>query len=187
MKKRLEVEQHIKQIIRDQIAINPIISIRKIQTALFDGGFKTYQDKLLDWYYVAKLVRKIQNENIATLKFQDKAARLVILREKYRVISEKLFKVLFYDTFPSDLGTPVPTYQEQIAAANMIMRWELAVFYAEVDAGVFNKDVQETDEQRRNKPLPPEIRASIHRAMTNWGLIPKEENNEEKMVSNGLK
>ncbi len=187
MKKRLEVEQHIKQIIRDQIAVNPIMSIRKIQTALFDAGFKTYQDKLLDWYYVAKLVRKIQNENIATLKFQDKAARLVILREKYRIISEKLFKVLFYDTMQSDPLVPVPTYQEQIAAANMIMRWELAVFYAEVDAGVFNKDVQESEAQLRNKPLPPEIRASIHRAMTNWGLIPKEENEEEKIVSNGLK
>ncbi len=186
MKKRLEVEQHIKQIIRDQIAVNPIMSIRKIQTALFDGGFKTYQDKLLDWYYVAKLVRKIQNENIATLKFQDKAARLVILREKYRVISEKLFKVLFYDTMQSDPLIPVPTYQEQIAAANMIMRWELAVFYAEMDAGVFNKDVQDSEAQLRNRPLPPEIRESIHRAMTNWGLIPREENNE-KIVSNGLK
>jgi hypothetical protein len=51
---------------------------------------------------------------------------------------------------------------------------------------VFNKDVQDSEARLRNKPLPPEIRASIHRAMTNWGLIPKEENTE-KIVSNGLK
>ena len=173
MKKRNEIEQNIKLVIRDQIAINPIVSVRRVQLVLHEGGFQTYQGKPLDWHYVAKLVRKIHNENIATLKFQDKSARLIILRERYRVITDKLLKIVFHDSFPSGPEQPAPSYQEQIAAANMLMRWDLALFYAERDAGVFN--IQIEAENPRNKPLDPETRARIMTAFRNWGLVPSGE------------
>ena len=181
MRKRSEVEELIKQIIRDAIAVNPITSVRKVQSALFDAGLRTYQDKPLDWYYVAKLVRKIHNENIATLNFADKTKRLVTLREKYRVVSEKLLKVIMYDFKNPAADIPKPSYQEQIAAINMLMRWELAIFYAEVEAGVFNKPKVGPDDPR-NKPLDPETRARIVGAMERWGMIKKTENTETKSI-----
>lgn len=181
MRKRSEVEEHIKQVIRDTIAVNPIVSVRKVQSALFDAGLRTYQAKPLDWYYVAKLVRKIHNENIATLKFEDKSARLIILREKYRVVSEKLLKVIMYDFKNPAADVPRPTYQEQIAAINMLMRWELAIFYAEVEAGVFNRSPEGVNDPR-NKPLDPETRARIIGAMERWGMIKKTDDLEVKSI-----
>lgn len=175
MRKRSEVEEHIKQVIRDAIAVNPIASVRKVQSALFDAGLRTYQDKPLDWYYVAKLVRKIHNENIATLNFANKTKRLVTLREKYRVVSEKLLKVIMYDFKNPASDIPKPSYQEQIAIINMLMRWELAIFYAEVESGVFNKRPEAGPNDPRNKPLDPETRARIVNAMEKWGMIKSEE------------
>ena len=174
MKKRNEVEQHIKEIIRDKLAINPIVSIRKVQTTLFDEGFRTSQDTPLDRHYVTKLVTKIQRENIATLKYQDKAARLSILIEKYRVISDQLLKVVFYDRYKVDEKVPVPSFHEQIMAANLLMRWDLALFYTENDAGLYVLKT-ETDNPR-NKPLDPEARAKIIKAFQNWGFIKPETN-----------
>lgn len=172
MKKGNEIEQNIKISIRDQIAINPIVSVRAIQTALHEGGFQTYQGKPLDWYYIAKLIKKIHNENIATLKYKDKAARLSILLEKYRVISDQLLKVVFYDRYKVDERVPVPSYHEQIMAGNLLMRWDLALFYAECDAGVY--ELKTEVENPRNKPLDPETRVRIVKAFENWGLIKKE-------------
>ena len=172
MKKGNVVEENIKIIIRDQIAINPIVSVRKVQMALHENGFQTYQGKPLDWHYIAKLIKKIHNENIATLKFHDKSARLIILRERYRVITDKLLKILFYDSYETDPETPVPSYNEQIMAANMLMRWEFALFAAEKDAGVF--DLQVVNEDQRNRPIDPETKAKIMLAFRNFGIIPKD-------------
>ena len=180
MKKRNEVEQHIKEIIRDKLAINPIVSICKVQTALFDEGFRTSQDTALDRHYVTKLVTKIQRENIATLKYQDKAARLSILVEKYRVISDQLLKVIFYDRYKVDEKIPVPSFHEQIMAANLLMRWDLALFYAENDAGVYERKTEINNP--RNKPLSPEARESIKRAFENWGFIKKESVNDIEKI-----
>ena len=171
MKKRNEAEETIKILIRDQVAINPIVSVRKVQLALHESGFQTYQGKPLDWYYIAKLVQKIQRENIATLKYKDKVARLSILLERYRVISDKLLRVVFYDYYSTDEKVPVPSYHEQIMAANMLMRWDLALFYAENEAGVFQ--LKNEGDNPRNKPLDPEVKAKIMKAFENWGFIKK--------------
>jgi hypothetical protein len=50
---------------------------------------------------------------------------------------------------------------------------DLAIFQAELDAGVFKKGPLSKEEERwmRNRPLPPELRESIENAMRNFGLM----------------
>ncbi len=53
------------------------------------------------------------------------------------------------------------------------MRWDLALFYAENEAGVFQ--LKNDNDNPRNKPLDPEVKAKIMKAFENWGFIKKME------------
>jgi hypothetical protein len=58
MKKSAESEHQLKLAIRDIVVRNPLVSVAALQRSLLDRGFKTTNGNPLDWYYVAKVVRK---------------------------------------------------------------------------------------------------------------------------------
>jgi hypothetical protein len=62
MRKTAEAEHQLKLAIRDIVAGNPLVSVAALQRDLAERGFKTNQGNTLDWYYVAKVVRKLNHE-----------------------------------------------------------------------------------------------------------------------------
>ena len=75
----------------------------------------------LDWHYVSKLTQQVRIENLAALYPQDRATKLAIIKERHRVITEKLSHIV--EGEPSNgFDKPIyPTNGERVAAANTIL------------------------------------------------------------------
>jgi hypothetical protein len=129
MRKPKEIEELIKRAIRDEIALRPLISIAQLQSVLHRQGY--FHVNALDWHYVAKLTKQVRLENLAMLLPQDRAERFAMVKERHRILTEKLSKIV--DGEPAT-GFDKPIYPnagERIAAANTIMKWDVALLYAE--------------------------------------------------------
>lgn len=70
------------------------MSVRALQNTLYERGFATPSGNPLDWYYVAKLVRKLNCEKALAVDTQKIGERLAITKERYRVIAEKLWRII---------------------------------------------------------------------------------------------
>lgn len=173
MKKPRSQEEKMKRIVRDTIVIDPLISVAKLQDVLFEKGYKTSNDNPLDWDYVAKIRQKVHRQAIETADRQKVSERILEIKERYRLIFERLARIAFYDEEPKEGVTP-PSYKEQISALREIGKLDIAIFNAELDAGIFERHIGTLEIEKRNKPLPPEMKAQMLKAFANWGIIPKE-------------
>ncbi len=174
MKKPHTQEDKIKRVIRDAIVIDPLISVAKLQDALFDKGYKTSSNNPLNWDYVAKLRAKIHRQSIENVDQQRVSARVAEMKERYRLVFERLIRIAFYSDDLKKEGTPPPSFRDQISALREISRLDVAIFGAELDAGIFERHIGTLEIEKRNKPLPPELKTQMLKAFANWGIIPKE-------------
>ena len=176
MKKLPVQEERIRRAIRDVAVIDPIISTRKLQDALFEKGFKTSNNTPLDWRYVHKLRNKVHRQVVMEADREQVTDRISELKEKYRVISERLMRIAFYtDDFKKENMVP-PNTKEQLTALNLILKYDFVLFNSQLDAGIFERHLGTLEVEQRNRPLSPELKALMRKAFTNWGIIPKEEN-----------
>lgn len=182
MKKPSLQEDRIKRAIRDIITIEPLISIAKIQDALFDKNFRTSQNKPLDWHYVAKLRKKIHRQSVESVAQQTAITRIAEFKEKYRIVFERLIRIAFYSDELKKEGRQPPSYKEQISALNSIMKIDLAIFNAELDAGIFERHIGTFEIEKRTQPLPLELKEAMMKAFINWGIVPKEDNYEPSII-----
>ena len=181
MKKSKVYEERIKNEIRDIVVINPMISTLQLQKTLFERGFKSSGGKELKWTYVAKLVNKITKENIAKVDRQKITERLAITKERYRMVFERLMKIAFYSKEFEKMGMAPPSYRDQIAALNSIIKMDLAILNAEMDAGIFERHIGTLEVEKRSKPLPKDAQAQIIQAMENWGIIKEVKENGKEL------
>lgn len=65
-----------------------MLSVSALQRDLHEHGFKTANGNPLDWYYVAKVVRKLNREKALAVDNQKIGERSAIMKERYRVIIE---------------------------------------------------------------------------------------------------
>jgi hypothetical protein len=170
--KTAEQEHQLKLAIRDVIARNPIISVVQLQNALKARGFVTAAGNPLDWVYVSKLVRKLNREKAMAVDLQKVNERLAETKERYRVIIDKLWQIIDYKFEYLELyGMPPPSTDEVLKAANMIIKLDLAILKAEMDAGIFDRKLGTLDVNvYRAVPLEPEKAMQIAEAFKRWGI-----------------
>ncbi len=174
MKKPRVQEDKIKRAIRDAIVIDPLISVSKLQDALFEKGLRSAMNSPLHWHYVAKLRDKIHRQSIENVDRQEVTHRIAEMKERYRLVFERLIRIAFYsDDFKKE-GIPPPSYRDQISALREISRLDVSIFGAELDAGIFERHIGTLEIEKRNKPLPAELKAQMLKAFTNWGIIPRD-------------
>ena len=77
----------------------------------------------------------------------DRSERLAIVKERHRVITEKLLKIVDGDAIRGFDKSIYPAHGERVAAANAILKWDMALFYVEE---------QITSIELRVVNLPPE-------------------------------
>ncbi len=147
MKKPREVEEMIKRAIRDELALHPLKSVAQIRGALCRYGYQAVHGPL-DWHYISKLVKKVRLENLASLFPKDRAERFAMLKERHRAITEKLIPIVEGEYMATFDKMVYPTHAERIAAANAILKWDLALFCAEEQVQVL-----EQTEKRQNEPI----------------------------------
>jgi hypothetical protein len=172
MRKTAESEHQLKLAIRDIVARNPLVSVSALQRDLAVLGFKTNQGNPLDWYYVAKVVRKLNREKALAVDQQKIGERLAITKERYRIIIEKLWKVIDYKwEYLEKYGIAPPGTDEVLKAANTIIKLDLAILKAEMDAGIFDRKLGTVDlNVYRALPLAPDKAAKIAEAFQRWGI-----------------
>ncbi len=174
MKKPRVQEDKIKRAIRDAIIIDPLISVTKLQDALFDKGLRSATNTPLHWHYLAKLREKVHRQSIENVDRQEVSHRIAEMKERYRLVFERLIRIAFYSDDLKKEGIPPPSYRDQISALREISRLDVSIFGAELDAGIFERHIGTLEIEKRNKPLPPELKAQMLKAFTNWGIIPRD-------------
>lgn len=178
MKKSPIQEEKIKRAIRDIVVIDPLISIAKIQDALLEKGYRSSSGNTLDWRYVQKLKNKVHRTTVENTDRARVSERVSEMKERYRLMLERLFRIVYYNDDMKKEGFMPPSAKDQISAINSIMRLDVLVFNSELDAGLFERHLGTLEVEQRNKPLPPELKAVMLKAFVNWGIVPKESLNE---------
>jgi hypothetical protein len=174
MKKPRTQEEKMKRIIRDAIVIDPLISVAKLQDALFEKGYRTTGNNPLDWDYVSKIRQKVHRQSVEAADRQKVNERIAEIKERYRLIFERLIRIAFYSDELKKEGVMPPSYKDQISALREIGKLDIAIFNAELDAGIFERHIGTLEIEKRSKPLPPELKAQMLKAFANWGIIPKD-------------
>jgi hypothetical protein len=144
MRKKAEVEDALKSAIRDMLALRPLLSVQGVRVRLKARGYSSIYDGILDWHYISRLMRKVRAENLIKLGSEDRTARLVAFKERQRLLTENLMTIVEGDP----QGTRFPTHLERIAAANMILKWDMAVLFAEEQI----KRIESSPSAKRNRP-----------------------------------
>ena len=174
MKKVNTQEEKIKRTIRDAIVIDPLISVAKLQDVLFDKGYRTSNNTPLNKDYIAKLRGKLHRQAIENVDRQKVSERIAELKERYRLVFERLVRIAFHSEDMKKEGIAPPSFRDQISALKEITRLDVSLFGAELDAGIFERHIGTLEIEKRNKPLPPEVKDQMIKAFANWGIIPKE-------------
>lgn len=174
MKKLAIHEEKIRRAIRDIVVIDPLISVAKLQDALFDKGYKSANGTALDWRYVHKLKHKVNRQTIEQTDREKVVERITEMKERYRLMLERLWRIIFYTDDLKKEGFMPPSFKDQINAINTIVKLDALVFNSELDAGIFERHIGTLEIEKRSQPLPPELKAAMLKAFVNWGVIPKE-------------
>ncbi len=129
-------EEKIRHQIRDEMAKKPLITVMAIKERMekvFGRGF--------DYTYIRKLTGKVRNEISYEIDHAKIEPRLAELRENYRMMRERLYKIVYWK--PEDGGKP-PINRDVNEAAKNIVMMDLAILQAEAAAGMYKKPVEGT-------------------------------------------
>lgn len=171
MTKQPEVENGIKSAIRDELALHPLMSIQKIRVQLYIAGYQGVNGGTLDWHYISRLVSKIRKENITSMRMQTREERLVALKERHRLLTDKLIDIVEGKPMISMGEVRIPTQTERVSAANTIMRWDTALFFMEETTRSEDKEGQGTSQE---KPEPMIIHPQRENKTKKWArLLPE--------------
>jgi len=174
MKKSPLQEEKIKRAIRDILVVDPLISITKLQDTLFEKGYRSANGTILDWRYIQKLKQKVHRATIEQTDRTKVSERMTEMKERYRLMLERLMRIVYYNDEMKKEGFNPPSIREQINAINSIIRLDVTLFNSELDAGLFERHLGTLEVEQRNRPLPPELKAVMLKAFVNWGIVPKE-------------
>lgn len=153
-------EYHIERV-REVIAINPRASARSIRAILESNS----QDPLvLDRDYIGALLKKIRAERRVRFDRKIVEERLSEIQDQTEQVVQQLWLILL-DTKQSA--------KNRIAAANGIVSADHKFWQAQLDAGIFERKLGTIDLeiQRRNKPIPAEVKEIMINAIRQWKPI----------------
>lgn len=156
-------EARLRRLIRDALAFDPIISLNGLRDVI--------QQKInapVDLDYLRKLVKKVMGEVAVNADREKVEARIAQSRENNRILREALLKIAFPgpNTFTKD--------SDKLRALELIAKIDHSMANIEKSFGLFNKNPGEIEEDKRLKPIEPEVLDNIVKAFENWGVAPPE-------------
>ena len=160
------VEEALKRFIRDQRAIDPLISYG----ALVETVSKRF-NREFDQRYIKKLTDKIERQMLIEVDRTTIEERMAFTRENYRMVREELLK--------SSTGrrkrharcaqafSPRPNRSRQERRHD-----GPRLLQAEIANGMYKKPLDAIVKEYRYDPLPDEVRAVIIASWKRGGLLP---------------
>ena len=153
MRKNPQVEDGMKSVIKDRLALQPLLSVQNMRLELYKAGYQTAHGFTLVWHYIAKLMRKVRIENIISLSREDRTARLAAVKERHRVLTEKLTEIVEGKPMLTFNGAVYPSQHDRITAANTIMKWDIALLYAEAQMNAAGGEQESKKELTETKTV----------------------------------
>ena len=160
------VEEEIRRVVRDTRAKDPLISVAGLEAALekhFERGF-SHQ-------YVSKIADKVARESLVDVDRTQIEQRLNFTRENYRVVRERLMKIIYWNA-DDNPGARPPANKDVIEAAKNIVMMDLALLSAELANGFYKKPIDAIAKDFHYDPLPGEVRTIVIQSWRNFGLLP---------------
>jgi hypothetical protein len=161
------IEAEIRRAIRDARALDPLINVSALQRTLEKKFQRTFARD-----YVGRLLHKVAREGLMEADRTQIEERLAQTRENYRLIRERLLKIVYWTPESAAKGIKPPFHAEIIDAAKTIVMLDLALLKAEIDNGLYRKPVEALAREIRYEPLPPEVRTVVIAAWQRGGLLP---------------
>ena len=161
------VEEALKRFIRDQRAIDPLISYG----ALVENVSKRF-NREFDQRYIKKVTDKIERQMLIEVDRTKIEERMAFTRENYRMVREELLKILYWTPENAIPGAPKPLARDRIEAAKNVVMMDLALLRAEIANGMYKKPLDAIVKEYRYDPLPDEVRAVIIASWKRGGLLP---------------
>ncbi len=157
-------EYHIRQVIRDNLALNPLISIRNLQKVVEYNTHRPIGDK-----YLMRLLGKIRGEVIAQADRQGVAERLTEVKERFRVLRKELLRIVYWEMryFP-EYGIERPSSRDRMNAIKTIAQMDLALLKTELDTGMFSKKQNDIEALLNDPALPSELHEQIVGVFRQW-------------------
>lgn len=154
---RQDTQKNHMEMVRVCLTIEPNASDLKLQEML------RKQDLSLDYHYVQKLRKKLRGERkykIDTLKVEE---RVNDIRDKISLAQQKLWEIL---------ASPRTVNKDKVSAAKAIADTEIKLFNAEMDAGIFERNLGKLAVEHGVDENDPSIQL-IMNAFANYGIVKK--------------
>lgn len=163
-------EDALRRYVRDAIAIDPLISLRKLQVVIEKKCGRT-----LSQAYLIKLIRKSRGDARVLADKEKVEARIQQIRETYRILREGLFNIAYP---PEGLAAA----KDRIRAMEAIAKLEYNQARIEMDLGLFTRHIGEVAINHRMKPVSGDTMENIVKAFKAWGNVPEPRKIEPKRI-----
>lgn len=154
---RQDTQRNHMEMIRVCLTIEPNASDLKLQEML------RKQDLSLDYQYIQKLRKKLKGERKYRINTQQVDERISDIRDKVSLAQQKLWEVLASDR---------TTNKDKVSAAKAIADTEIKLFNAEMDAGIFERNLGTLAVDHGLDENDPSIQL-IMQAFQNYGIVKK--------------
>jgi len=182
----LRNENEIIKAVREEIVMDPMISVSRLRKNLKERGITTYNGNSIDPVYLARIVRKIARRAMQEADNTKIEHRLSKTRERFSVMIDRLMKIAFWRPEYIKDGIWPPQTKDIVRALDTVQKMDLALLQAEMDAGIFERRLGTLDiEVARKQSIPENAREVAWRTFQNWGIVPQEA--EMPKIQNGEK
>ena len=154
----------LRRMIRDAMAIDPLISISGLQRALYKK-----LGREIDEVFMKKLVRKVTAEMVVVADREKVEQRISYLRERNRVICEELFRI----AFPSETEMYRGDIKDRIKALQTISTIEARQIKLEMDLGLFTRQIGTLNINHRLKPMEADTLIQVSEVFRLWAEPPQ--------------
>jgi hypothetical protein len=161
------VEEKIRRVIRDARAQDPLISVSDLHSILEKKLGRSFSRK-----YIAKLSDKVARQSLVEADRTKIEQRLDFTRENYRIVRERLMRIVCWTPDPDNPTARPPANKDIIEAGKNIVMMDLALLSAELANGLYKRPVADIARETRYDPLPQEVRAVIIASWKRGGLLP---------------
>lgn len=154
-------EAHLRRLVRDAIAIDPLISLRSLRDHM-----EVKIGKPIHIDYLNKLVKKVRGEVRVMPERENVAEQIGRIRETNRILREGALKIAY---------GPLVKDADRLRAMELIAKLDNSTAKLELDFGIFTRKLGEIDvnHNHTHKIVDGRIEA-ITKAFENWGMAPPE-------------
>ncbi len=129
-----EFEESIRRLIRDAKAADPLVTIGDVQRLCERRFNRTFSPR-----YIKKLCEKVYRQSLIEADRTQLDERLNITREKFRLASERLLKIIQWQPPEDNPNARGPINKDVIEASKNYAMLELALMQAEIANGMYKK------------------------------------------------